>query len=58
MSPRFLIMALLLFCAGCAGLESDPFQTFYVPGYQNTISPTPPYLGPPLPPAPVDPPGR
>jgi hypothetical protein len=48
-------MALLLLCAACAGLESNPFQTFYSPGYQNTIGP-PLYLGPPLPPAPVDPP--
>jgi hypothetical protein len=46
------LSALLLM--GCAGLE-DPFQTFYSPGYQNTISTTPLYLGAALPPATVDP---
>jgi hypothetical protein len=30
------LFALCLLCAGCAG---DPFQTFYVPGYQlNAIT--------------------
>jgi hypothetical protein len=48
-----LLCAVLL--TGCAGLE-DPFQTFYSPGYQNTISPMPLYSGPALPPATVDPP--
>jgi hypothetical protein len=50
-----LILVLSLFLAGCAGLN-DPFETFYSPGYQNTISPTPAYSGPPLPPATADPP--
>src|SRR5262245_28020040 len=48
----FLCAVLL---TGCVGLE-DPFQTFYSPGYQNTISTTPLYSGPALPPATVDPP--
>jgi hypothetical protein len=45
-APRRLIALSLLF-GGCADL-SDPFETFYGPGYQNTISTTPLYTGPPL----------
>jgi hypothetical protein len=49
-----LLFGFCLLCAGCAG---DPFQTFYVPGYQfNSISGRLAYSGPPLPPGTVDPP--
>jgi hypothetical protein len=48
-----IVVASLLF-AGCA--TNDPFQTFYSPGWQNTISPMPVYSGPPLSPGVVDPP--
>jgi hypothetical protein len=49
-----LLFALCLFCAGCAG---DPFQTFYVPGYQlNAITGRQAYSGPPLPPGTAAPP--
>ena len=49
-----ILMVVSLLCAGCAG--SDPFQTFYVPGNQTHVGPVPAYSGPPLPPAPADPP--
>jgi hypothetical protein len=52
---RFSVIALALLLAGCAGAE-DPFETFYSPGYQNTVSTIPLYTGPPLQPASVDPP--
>jgi hypothetical protein len=49
-----LLFALCLLCAGCAG---DPFQTFYVQGYQmNGLTGRPAYSGPPLPEGTVDPP--
>jgi hypothetical protein len=49
-----LLFALCLSCAGCAG---DPFQTFYLSGYQlNAITGRQAYSGPPLPPGTVDPP--
>jgi len=49
-----LLFMLSLFCAGCA--DNDPFQTFFVPGYQTHVGPVPAYSGPPLPPATADPP--
>ena len=50
-----IVAAAFLLCAACA--DNDPFQTFYVPGYQMTaISGRPPYSGPPLPPGTTDPP--
>ena len=56
MGFRFrLTMALALLCASCAEL-SDPFETFYSPGWQNNVSPMPIYSGPPLSPGTVDPP--
>jgi hypothetical protein len=48
----FLTASLL--CAACAA--DDPFQTFYSPGWQNTISPMPAYSGPALTPRATDPP--
>ena len=49
-----LLFALCLLCAGCA---DDPFQTFYVQGYQmNALSGRSAYSGPPLPEGTVNPP--
>ena len=53
MNIKIVVVASLL-CAGCTA--NDPFQTFYSPGWQNTISPMPVYSGPPLSPGAVDPP--
>jgi hypothetical protein len=53
MNIKIVVVASLLF-AGCA--TDDPFQTFYSPGWQNTMSPMPVYSGPPLSPGAVDPP--
>jgi len=53
MNIKIVVVASLL-CAGCTA--DDPFQTFYSPGWHNTISPMPAYSGPPLAPATVDPP--
>jgi hypothetical protein len=44
-----------LLCASCADL-SDPFETFYSPGYQTHVGPVSAYSGPPLLPAAADPP--
>ena len=54
MHIKIVVLASLL-CASCAEL-SDPFETFYSPGWQNTVSPMPIYSGPPLSPGTVDPP--
>ena len=53
MNIKIVVVASLL-CAGCTA--DDPFQTFYSPGWQNTISPMPVYSGPPLSPGAVEPP--
>jgi len=54
MKPYSALLLVSLLCAGCAG---DPFQTFYIQGYQmNSVTGRPAYSGPPLPPGKVDPP--